>query len=99
MPTKTPAWASKDGMLFATAEQASRRDLFVVLTEISGMNSESASAVIDTLMANSDTIMEALTTTSSSRPAARKRAGTTNPKRATKRLATEPVTPPQQEAA
>lgn len=85
MPTKTPAWAAHDGTLYTTAEQASRRDLFVVLTEKSGMNSESASAVIDVLLQHSEVVVEALMTSSNSRPGARKKPGTTSPRRAAKR--------------
>lgn len=90
MPTKTPAWAAKDGSLYSTAEQACKRDLFAILSPAidagHGLGvTDLASKLVDELLANSDTVVEALTTNSKARPGARRKPGTTNPRRAAKR--------------
>lgn len=108
MPLVTPkpvkAWPDSNGVLHPTIESWRIAEMLALLhtTDGSGAIDEKAleTMAIDLAGNQAESLLAILTTGPRSRPAARKRAGTTNPKRATKRLATEPVTqPPQQEAA
>jgi hypothetical protein len=90
MPESIKAWTAEDGSIYATAEEAARRDLFNIVTAAQAdLNVEIASKIVDGLMIHAELAVSALTTGPRTRPKARKAAGTTNPKRAAKRATPE----------
>lgn len=94
---KSTAFTASDGSMHATVEGAQRCDLIALITPVVennvGVNSDGdlanshevvVEAIVNTLFAESDRLLDILTTGPRSRPAARKSKGTVNPKRAAK---------------
>lgn len=93
---RTTAFVASDGTLFSTIEEVRKRELqLLALThkEKTGCDVTDGGShlLVSWIVENADAILDILTTGPRSRPAARKKAGTTAPKRAVGRRATKEV--------
>src|SRR6187549_730693 len=94
--TKATGYRDSNGVIHATAEEAQKAELSSLLKPILGRvwdlqtaggvdnGVQYLSSLADELLNASDILITILTTGPRSRPTSRKRAGTTNPKRATR---------------
>lgn len=98
LPKPIKVWPDSAGGLHKTVEEWRQVELELLLQPSVGFNGlpemhkSAAQAIID----NTDAILAILTTGPTSRPGARKKAGTTQPRRAAKKAA--PATPEQAQA-
>lgn len=102
--TKATGFKAGDGVIYADIRQAQAAEFRVLLDEVDGSALVPENAL--TMLANdlpnhADAVLAILTTGPTSRPKARKKGGTTNPKRAARMggVVTTPVVEPQPEAA
>lgn len=83
---KVPAYQDGDGVLHTTIAAWQRAELIRLLSGAIGNSLvEAAVSTVDLILAHPQDVVSILTTGPTSRPSARKRAGTTSPKRAAKR--------------
>lgn len=79
--TKTTGFIASDGVVYPEYEKAVRAELLKLFTPCAGAEL-TPEICVDWVLNNKNNVVEWLTTTPTSRLGARKRAGTTNPKRA-----------------
>lgn len=90
---KTQGYKASDGVVYATYEEAQHAELLRLFTPDKGVEI-TPEICVEWVLNNQINLIEWLTGGPRSRPSTRKRAGTTNPKRAVRKAAT-----PEQVAA
>jgi hypothetical protein len=82
--TKTTGYLASDGVVYPTYEEARKAELLKLFTPASGCEL-TPEICVDWVLNNAADVVQWLTTGPTSRPGARKKAGTTAPKRAARR--------------